>query len=411
MHRNTKVRLIARRPPGFPRLQQLVHLALFLGLLACSSAVQNGSQDKHLSETPSVRAIWITRWDYQTESDVRKIVQNCADAGFNNLLFQVRGNATTFFPSTHEPWAEQFNWQDPGFDPLQVAITEAHSRNMELHAWMNVVPAWWGAELPSDPNHVVNAHPEWLWYDQAGKRQPASENFYLSLNPCLPEVRTHITSVFREVAANYDVDGIHFDYIRFPNEPPAVLAGRDYPRDARTLKLFELETHVTPEQNPEAWNTWRADQVTGLLRELGQAIHQESPLVEISAAVGSEAHRAMEHFQDWETWIEEQLVDTLYPMNYTGDDELFSSRMATWLQHSQNVSVVMGLHANNSTPATLLERASSAETDLQGFAMFGYLYLWESANQIIDLQNTQRAEERTLLRQELLPLPAPESRP
>ena len=75
--------------------------------------------------TPSgrepVRAIWVTRFEYRTETDVRSIISNCAKLGFNTILLQVRGQADAYYRSEIEPWADRLGGKDPGFDPLAVA--------------------------------------------------------------------------------------------------------------------------------------------------------------------------------------------------------------------------------------------------------------------------------------------------
>ena len=116
------------------------------------------------SETRDIRAIWITRFDYLTADDVRAAITNSLDAGFDRIMFQVRGNATAFYPSPYEPWAEQLGWQDPGFDPLALALELTHARGAELHAWINVVPAWWGTRPPENEQHLFHTRPEWLSY-------------------------------------------------------------------------------------------------------------------------------------------------------------------------------------------------------------------------------------------------------
>src|SRR5262245_57705752 len=142
-----------------------------------------------------VNAIWVTRSDYKSADDVTAIMRNCADAGFNTVLFQVRGNGTAYYKSNYEPWDKALGGKDPGWDPLELAIREAHARGMTLHAWVNVMPAWRGKTPPENPEQLYNKHPEWFWYDQHGDRQALS-TFYVSLNPCLPEVRTYIVDVF-----------------------------------------------------------------------------------------------------------------------------------------------------------------------------------------------------------------------
>jgi uncharacterized lipoprotein YddW (UPF0748 family) len=317
----------------------------------------------------------------------------------------VRGNGSVFYPSTIEPWAEQLGGVDPGFDPLAVAIREAHQRGLRLHTWVNVVPAWWGSTPPSNPEHILNKRPEWLWYDADGLRQPESDNFYLSLNPCLPEVRDYITSVVTEVATNYAVDGMHLDYIRFPNEKPAVRDGSDYPRDPRTLALYEKETGLGPDDNRQAWNQWRTDQVTLLLREIRGAVLEARPGLEISAAVGSELPAAKSHFQDWEAWLQEGLLDTVYPMNYTADDERSAQRFEDWRGRTSEANIVMGLHGTNSTPELLQQRMAAATNTLSGFCLFGYLSFWDSQNKTIDEQDAVQSNARKSLRTRLFPLP------
>ena len=152
-------------------------------------------------------------------------------------------NGTAWYDSRFEPWADELGGSDPGYDPLKLACEEAHRCGLELHAWVNVMPAWRGKTPPKNPDQLYNAHPEWFWYDQHGNRQ-ALCSFYVSLNPCLPEVRKYLVDVFYDLVSRYDVDGLHMDYIRFPNEPPATPkgSGLDYPYDAGTLALYRQDT-------------------------------------------------------------------------------------------------------------------------------------------------------------------------
>jgi uncharacterized lipoprotein YddW (UPF0748 family) len=181
---------------------------LGVGLLALCVTVLTGCQSAPKVLDP-MRAVWVTRSDYRTADDIDRVMDNC----------------------------------DPGYDPLAVAVHEAHRRGLALHAWVNVMPAWSGDGPPPIRNQLYHTRPHWFWYDATGKRQPITHrvgdrtrNWYVSLNPCLPEVRQYLVAVMREIVANYPVDGLHLDYIRFPNE--AVVPGEqvpDYPRDRRTL--------------------------------------------------------------------------------------------------------------------------------------------------------------------------------
>jgi uncharacterized lipoprotein YddW (UPF0748 family) len=317
-------------------------ILLCCGLVPLLAATAGCQKSRML--TGGVRAIWVTRGDFRTAEDIRQIMEDSQQGGFNTVIFQVRGNGTVFYPSRIEPWAEQFGFQDPGFDPLAAAIREAHRRGLELHAWMNVMPAWRGTSPPQCPDQLYHRHPEWFWYDQHGKRQALS-TFYVSLNPCLPEVRDYLVRVFSEVVANYPVDGIHMDYIRFPNEPPATPARSDidYPYDARTLALYKEATGLSPDADREAWNRWRTGQVTRLVAGIRATMRQARPSAVLSASVGAEHEESLRYFRDDRCWAREKLIDAAFPMAYRPDLASFDARISEWVALRDTVTVVPGL--------------------------------------------------------------------
>ena len=356
-----------------------------------------------------VRAIWVTRFDYETADDVVRIVEDCRRAGFNTVLFQVRGNGTAFYRSSFEPWAEQFGFADPGFDPLETAVREAHRGGMELHAWVNVMPAWRGETPPADPEQLYHKHPEWFWYDQYGDRQALS-SFYVSLNPCLPEVREYLVSVFREIVRDYDIDGLHMDYIRFPNEPPARPADSDidYPRDARTLALYRRETGLTPADDGEAWNRWRTEQVTRLVADVHAMMRETDPEAILSAAVGTNRERSLNCFRDGERWAADGLVDAVFPMNYRDDLETFQTGLGQWLPYTEEVTVVPGLwfspRVGPDEGISVVRQQIEAALDATGnFCVFAYSLLFDSRDDQVTRQNEKQNNTRALRRCELIP--------
>jgi uncharacterized lipoprotein YddW (UPF0748 family) len=359
-----------------------------------------------------MRAIWVTRFDYKTADDVRQIVHDCAGAGFNTILFQVRGNGTAFYDSKLEPWADELGGRDPGFDPLALAVEEAHERGVDLHAYVNVMPAWRGTEPPTNPEQLYHQHPEWFWYDQNGDRQALSW-FYVSLNPCLPEVREYLVEVFRDLAARYDVDGLHLDYIRFPNEPPATPkgSGLDYPRDERTLALYREATGLAPDEDPEAWNRWRTDCVTEVVADIHRMLRRTKPRAVLSAAAGSVRERALHHFQDARRWMDEGVIDVVILMNYTDSPETFAERIDPWLEGGVGVPVVPGLWfgrhegkpAEEAT-AAVREQIEIARAKTGDFCVFAYASLFDSADERkLAKRSTEQRGTRQIRRAILLP--------
>lgn len=371
----------------------------------------------------AVKAVWVTRFDYKTAADLEAIFANCAEAGFNTVLLQVRGNATAFYASPFEPWAEQLGGRDPGFDPLELACSLAKERGISLHAWINLIPAWWGTTPPEDPKQVYNAHPEWLWVDQYGKQQALSDKFYVSLNPCLPEVRRYLVTVVTDIASRYPVEGIHLDYARFPSEPPATPAGTDvdYPRDARTLELFRSATHLelpaagqplSPAVQ-KAWDEWRTAAITELIRSLRASLLELPAPPVLSMAVKAEPDGGMRYFQDAAGWVRAGLVDALFPMNYVQDPAAFDQRNAAWQARLTQLGkldptlrvphLVVGVRAAAKEHAITVELIERALGSADGFCLFAYSNLFASTNDEIDTQDAAADAERLRRRERLLP--------
>lgn len=332
-----------------------------------------------------VRAVWVVRTNYRSPEDIKHVMANCADAGFNHVIFQVRGNATVYYPSKIEPWSEEYNYTSPGFDPLAVACQEAHARKLKIHAWVNVIPAWKGETPPKCPDQLYNKHPEWFWYDQQGRRQPLS-SFYVSLNPCLPEVRTYLVDVFRELLANYPLDGLHMDYIRFPNEPPAIPRGSgiDYPRDKRTLELYRQDSWLSPnpDGNKANWDRWRTRQVTKLAAQIRDMVRETRPQAILSASVGSNRRQSLTHFRDELYWVRWGLIDAAFPMNYKPDVQRFDEGLAMWMSHRGQVDVVPGLWFDGRLPteqgiSVVREQIASAVDKTGNFCLFSYTSLFD----------------------------------
>ncbi|MDH5760771.1 MAG: family 10 glycosylhydrolase [Gemmatimonadota bacterium] len=170
-----------------------------------------------LTET---RDLWVSRFEYASEQDVRTAIQRAADVGFNVVYLQVHGRADAFYRSSLEPWAANFTGTlgaDPGWDPLGVAVAEGRNRAISVHAWINAFTGWAGTTPPpvSDPPHAFLEHPDWAMVGSDGVVMPYT-NDTRWLTPGHPEVRTRLARVAADIVRNYGVGGIHLDFIRYP---------------------------------------------------------------------------------------------------------------------------------------------------------------------------------------------------
>lgn len=321
------------------------------------------------------RALWVTRWDYKSPEDIRQIMERARSAHFNVVFFQVRGNADAFYASRHEPWGEELGGRYPGFDPLKVAIREAHGRGLELHAYINVMTGWRGQTPPRDPRHLWRAHRAWFTRDAYGTPQPLNEG-YLQLSPGLRPVRDHIVDVVADVARRYPVDGIHLDYVRYLSER--------YSYDPASVEVFLRATGHRPRELPESWQDYRRTLITRVVRRIRHALRAVKPELVLSAAVLGRIDKARELYgQDVAQWLAEDLIDVSYPMIYEEDHRVFAELLAEHLRVSSSKPVYpgIGVYRHDGPAQTLRQIRLARSFGVRGFAVFDYRSLFGVLNE------------------------------
>ncbi len=283
-------------------------------------------------KTREARGVWVTRWEWAREEIVDDstaqqqriidIFDLAKQANLNFILFQVRGNGDALYRSNYEPWSDLLTGtlgKDPGWDPLDFAINHAHERGLELHTWVNTFPAWRGTAPPpnTEPQQVYNARPEWIICGKDGKPMPLS-NHYVNLSPGIPEARDYVHHACLDIVKNYDIDGFHFDYIRYPEGSPKL----GYSQDSISLKLFN-----SPLGNPKNlnWEDWQRENINQFVRKFYDEATQLKPWVKISAAViGKYDYSSWNGYhivyQDALQWIKDGKMDFIAPMIYWQTD-------------------------------------------------------------------------------------------
>jgi uncharacterized lipoprotein YddW (UPF0748 family) len=202
--------------------------------------------------------------------------------------------------------------------------------------------------------------------------------WYVSLNPCLPEVRSYLVSVFEEIVANYPIDGLHLDYIRFPSEESP--KGSDYPYDRRTMDLFaRVSRGKKPWQAKDLWSRWRCDQITQLVRGIHRMVKDTRPQALLTAACGPnpDEHRRR-YFQDGPAWLRYDLIDAAFVMNYTRDTNLFRKRQEAWrrVAPGKTVAVGIGMYLHKDDKITI-NQLQFARYWGSGFSLFSASSIFE----------------------------------
>ncbi len=349
--------------------------------------------------TPQVRCIWVTRFDYSTPEDVRRIIGNVADAGFTDCFFQIRGNGTAFYRSDREPWAFELSGgkvetlgTDPGWDPLQLAIECAHARGVRLHAYMNVLPGWKGThDPPARAGQLWTAHPDWFMVDSLGCKMLPTAGWYAFLNPVLPEVRAHLRGVAADLC-RYDIDGLHLDYIRYPHDYHLVAAQR-YPAASEEELMRHSDFSYDPESlaqlyEKHGWEVgkaqvaaFRCDSVTRVVRDLSYTMQLAKPdgCLLSASVLGNPVVGRYSAYQDSGGWVRTRLVDWVVQMNYgtrSFDGYLKEMRRAAGRRGFRS-SVVVGINCKNTADEILQQLETVRQSGCRGFALFAYSLLFD----------------------------------
>jgi uncharacterized lipoprotein YddW (UPF0748 family) len=317
------------------------------------------------------RCAWFTRFEWNDRQDIENELANIESCNMNTVLFQIRGQGDAFYISQHEPWSDRVGGSYPGYDPLAVAIYEAHTRGLELHAYVNSMPAWSGSSPPSHPDHIYNAHPEWIMVDEEGIPMDPSESGYASISPGIPQAAQHVNDVIMDIATNYDVDGIHLDYIRYPNS--------SHSYDDSSLARFARDyPGCTPSTCPGEWSAFRRTLVTEMVAACYDSVTSLKPWVKISAAVWGDFYSGYTYyFQDSHGWLEAEILDFIATMGYTGDTDLFAQRLHNHVTNSYGRHVYggIGIYLDFGAGTMVAEIESCRVIGAQGEVMFAAGYL------------------------------------
>jgi len=340
----------------------------------------------------NLRTLYVNRFEYQMNpSSINSIFQQAADFDITDVIFQVRGRGDAFYFSEHEPRATALGGGN--FDPLQTAIDAGHSHGIKVHAWLNATTLWQdNVGEPMAGHMYYNTDPSFRLMDINGNYEPYQGwSNYSSVNPVIPEVHTHIHNVVNDISTNYQVDGIHFDYIRYI---PGAINYNRLPHDPISHQMFFDATGLDAANTSNA-NAYRAfvtnritDLVAGTRQTVDSAIISTGRDIEFSASVWRDPDIGKnDYMQDYRTWMEQDLLDTVYPMIYlrASNDHLFNPNLLNTLGIPSNTRVAPALgvylHDNNNggVELTMSQLQRTYDFGADGVAFYGYGAMFNQA--------------------------------
>lgn len=262
------------------------------------------------------RAVWVSylewaRMDFSSEETFRagaaQLLDNCAGLGLNTVLAQVRPFGDALYRSNLYPWSHLctgVQGQDPGFDPLDVLLQEAHGRGLSVEAWINPYRLRSSAAVPPNlaETNLICTHPEWTC--------TVGEGVYL--NPAEPAAAGYVVQGVAELVQNYAVDGIHFDDYFYPTTDEGI--------DAVQFAASGVSSRTI----------WRRENVTALVQAVHDAVKAQDPTLRFGISPqGNPDNDEDQQYSDVKAWLaaggDHAVVDYLCPQVYWGEGFTLSS--------------------------------------------------------------------------------------
>ena len=303
-------------------------LILIYVLIACIMTEAQPVATPSLND--EIRAVWLTTiggidWPRtyatspatieQQKRELTRMLDRLKLIRINTVLLQTRIRGTVIYPSSLEPWDGCMSGQpgrSPGYDPLRFAIDECHKRGMELHAWVVTLPLgkWNGAGC----RNMRNKYPKLI-------RRIGEDGF---LNPEQPQTGDVIASVCEEIVRKYNVDGIHLDYIRYP-DGWKIKVGRSTGREHITSIVRKIHTAVK-----------------SVRRNIKLSCSPIGKYEDLSRYSSRGWNAYMGVCQDAQGWLRTGLMDQLYPMMYFKGNQFFPFAL-NWSENKYGKEVAAGL--------------------------------------------------------------------
>ena len=300
------------------------------------------SYNSTLFQKISTSSLWIKAESILDTASVDSIITFSLENDIDKLFYQVRSRGDALYSSQ---LVSRYEKLDSLFDPLDYVIKQTSNMDIEIHAWFNSYILWSSEKVPSDSTHLYYNCNDCFAVDLNGKSDKSiMENKFHSsnwegvfLSPLNPKVNDYLLDVLLELVNNYEIDGIHLDYIRYQDnfygynkygiqefENIFSINPIDIKRGIISTRFGYEQSYVDSMKNN--WDQFKMDKITEFIRSIKYSIINDSLDLQLSAAVKPDILEAkFRWYQDWTSWIDEELLDFCVVMNYYTDFNKFNS--------------------------------------------------------------------------------------
>ena len=343
-------------------------LVIFLCSISLRLAL---AQDEQIPvKQAAARGVWVSVFSGKkmlySEQGVHDLIAQCSQAKINEIYLQIFQSGNAYYDSKI---ADKTKYDQmvasAGLDTLDLLLREAGQNNIKVFAWVNILGL--GKNEKAD---ILNKYDSSILtrdqYQRPSKISASTEldKYYLRedmifLEPGDPRVETYMLTIVNEIINRYPLfSGIHLDYLRYPSPVPFAPGSRfnkfglTYGYGPKNVERFRDKTgiNVLDTLNNEdeylAWDNWKRQQVTDLMRKIYSLVKVKSPGLVVSCAVIPVVERAYSNaFADWSAWLEEGIIDYVVLMSYTKDNQFIKEVIKSSLGHRAKGKIYVGIGA------------------------------------------------------------------
>ena len=351
------------------------------------------SKDIDEGNSFNYQCLWVVRDALQSRKSIDDLINFASEKNINDLFVQVRGRGDALYKSQMIPRSQLLPSNE--FDPLSYLLQNIKGKGIKVHAWVNVYLIWSNRTMPIDKKHIIYNNEDWVdtieeWplniNRQLNRVSRNNEGEGVFLAPNHPEVSNYLVSVFKEIIDNYEIDGLHLDYIRYQDADygrnPYAIAKfkKDVGRDPNPWFLEMERSNVASQRligNLKQWNNAKRSSITNLVKEIKELINDTRPNIMLSAAVKPNLYVARERFlQEWDVWLAAGYVDWVVPMNYSPIMSDFSQNISVINDNfpkKYRDKIIMGIALYNQSSVDAAKKIKySIEEKFVGISVFSY---------------------------------------
>jgi len=268
---------------------------------------------------------------FSSRAQMDKLIDFAKKAEIKILFVQIYRANKAWFPSQmadSRPYETDF--KNLSEDPFELLIKKAHQEGIEVHAWLNLLSLSVNKDAPILKKYGTDILTRNLKAKKKIQDYKIDGQYFLE--PGDPRVKGDLLKIVEEILTAYPaLDGIQFDYIRYPDKDP------HYGFTKINMERFKKATGLqTIDEKDPKWKKWKRDQVTELLTSLVNKSRQMNPQIQVSSTGCMSWVRAYhEAFQDWPYWVNSGLIDFVTIMSYTPDLVEFEK----WMKIAQDKTV------------------------------------------------------------------------